>query len=327
MIYLMGIRKLNTLLHKKCSEIIVKYKFEDLRDKTIVIDISIYLYKFKGHTNLFGYMYQMLLLFKKYNICPIFIFDGKPPDEKKYLLEERKKDKSLYEKKIKHIEDNIGHSGDFINQNEETQKLHLKLLSLKKKTVRINKYDIKNIKNLFDLCNIIYLEADGEADVLCANLVKNNIAWACLSDDTDLFVYNCPRVLRCIDMINENILFYDTNKILSKLNLNYNEFLMICVATGTDYLIHKCNKYNINYMIKLYHEYKNCCNNKIKFYNWLQDNNIITNSLLLFYIELMYTDENNNLSKYEKSFVKKNININNDDVSKYLVDYNFIFIH
>ena len=41
----------------------------------------------------------------------------------------------------------------------------------------------------------------------------------------------------------------------------------------------------------------------------------------------MYTDENNNLSKYEKGFEKKNININNDDVSKYLVDYNFIFIH
>ena len=323
----MGIRHLNKFLHDNCGDIIIQYDFKDLRDKTIVIDISIYLYKFKGHTNLFGYMYQMLLLFKKYNICPIFIFDGKPPNEKKNLLEERKKDKFLYEQKIKYIENRIKYH-DFINQNEETQKLHLKLLSLKKKTVKINKYDIKNIKTLFDLCNITYFDADGEADVLCANLVKNNIAWACLSDDTDLFVHNCPRVFRCIDMINEKILFYDTNKILSKLNLNYKEFLMICVATGTDYLIHKCKKNNINYIIKLYHEYKKCNNNnEINFYNWLEYNNIIKNSLLLFYIELMYTQEINNLSKYEKSFEKKNININNEDISKFLVDYNFIFIH
>ena len=135
----MGIRKLNTLLHKKCSEIIVKYKFEDLRDKTIVIDISIYLYKFKGHTNLFGYMYQMLLLFKKYNICPIFIFDGKPPEEKRNLLDERKKEKNIYQQKIKIIENTLkcdsnegGNYNEFIN--EETQNIHLQLLSLKKRT-------------------------------------------------------------------------------------------------------------------------------------------------------------------------------------------------
>ena len=60
----MGIRHLNKFLHDNCGDIIIQYDFKDLRDKTIVIDISIYLYKFKGHTNLFGYMYQMLLLFK-----------------------------------------------------------------------------------------------------------------------------------------------------------------------------------------------------------------------------------------------------------------------
>ena len=294
----MGIRHLNKLIHNKCNDIIVKYNFEQLRNKIIVVDTSIYLYKFKGNTNLFGYMYQLLLLFKKYNICPIFIFDGKPPEEKNNLLEERKKYKILYEEKLKKIENIINDKDDFIN-NEETHNLHVKLLSLKKKTVKINKYDIKNIKTLFSLCNIIYLDADGEADILCAKLVKDNIAWACLSDDTDLFVHNCPRVLRSIDMINETLLYYDTNKILSKLNLSYKEFLMICVATGTDYFIDQCKIYNINYMIELYNSYKKDLNYNYNFYFWLQQKNIIKNGVLLFYIEQMFTSyDNQSLCKY-----------------------------
>lgn len=320
----MGIKNLNTLLNESCGDIIVKYNFEKLRDKTIVIDTSIYLYKFKGNTNLFGYMYQMLLLFKKYNICPIFIFDGKPPDEKKDLLDKRKKNKNMYEKKIKIIKNNMNNI-DY--NNAILKKLHLKLLSLKKRTVKITKYDINNIKKLFTLCNIIYFDARGEADVLCANLVKNNIAWACISDDTDLFVHNCPRVLRSIDMINETILFYDTKDILSKLNLSYKEFLMICIATGTDYLLNKCKKFNIYYMIKLYHFYKSDDNNKIHFYKWLQHRNIITDYTLLFYIELNFTYENNNISKYKKILENKNIiNTNKVDINNFLKDYNFIFI-
>ena len=220
--------------------------------------------------------------------------------------------------------------------NEERQNIHLQLLSLKKRAVKINRHDINNIKTLFDLCNIIYFDANGEADVLCANLVKNDIAWACLSDDTDLFVYDCPRVLRCIDMTNENILFYDTRKILNRLNLSYKEFRMICVVTGTDYSINKCKNHNITYIMKLYREYKTNEYVKNDFYKWLQDNKIITNYTLLNYIEMMFSDENNNLSNYKNVLEKKyisndniinyNININTVEVHKFLEDYNFVFI-
>lgn len=341
----MGIKNLNKLINDECGDIIIKCNFEQLRDKIIVIDTSIYLYKFKGNTNLFGYMYQMLLLFKKYNICPIFIFDGKPPEEKRNLLDERKKEKIIYEQKIKMIENTLkcdtremdndnDNDNEFIN--EERQNIHLQLLSLKKRAVKINRHDINNIKTLFDLCNIIYFDANGEADVLCADLVKNDIAWACLSDDTDLFVYDCPRVLRCIDMTNENILFYDTRKILNRLNLSYKEFRMICVVTGTDYSINKCKNHNITYIMKLYREYKTNEYVKNDFYKWLQDNKIITNYTLLNYIEMMFSDENNNLSIYKNVLEKKyisndniinyNININTVEVHKFLEDYNFVFI-
>ena len=47
----MGIKNLNKLINDECGDIIIKCNFEQLRDKIIVIDTSIYLYKFKGNTN------------------------------------------------------------------------------------------------------------------------------------------------------------------------------------------------------------------------------------------------------------------------------------
>ena len=208
--------------------------------------------------------------------------------------------------------------------------------SLRKRVVKINRYDIKNIKSLFKLCNIIYFDAQGEAEVLCANLVNNNIAWACLSDDSDLFVYNCPRILRSIDITNETILFYDKRLILERLNLSCEEFRMICVASGTDYLNNKCKNNNITYIMKLYQKYKESENTEKKFYKWLQDNNVVENYALLNYIDTMFTYENNNVNNYKtllnkQNILDNNINyniiINNDAIKSFLEDYNFIFIN
>ena len=320
----MGIRNLNKLINKKCKDIIIKYKLKELENKTIVVDISIYLYKYKSYTNLFGYMYNMLMLFKKYNIYPIFIFDGKSPDEKKFLIEQRKKEKKMNEIEIKNIEKSIN------NYKINIDELNSKLLLLKKKVVKINKYDINNIKILFNMCNILYFDAEGEADFLCAELVKKNIAWACLSEDTDLFVYNCTRVLKNLDIINETVLFYDTSKILNKLKLNINEFRMICVVSGTDYFNNKCKNYNINYILKLYNEYKteNILDNTCHFYKWLYNKNIILEYILLFYIELIFSYENINLNKYiNKLNEKKVFDINNNNAMVFLKNYNFIFIN
>ena len=320
----MGIRNLNKLINKKCKDIIIKYKLKELENKTIVVDISIYLYKYKSYTNLFGYMYNMLMLFKKYNIYPIFIFDGKSPDEKKFLIEQRKKEKKMNEIEIKNIEKSIN------NYKINIDKLNSKLLLLKKKVVKINKYDINNIKILFNMCNILYFDAEGEADFLCAELVKKNIAWACLSEDTDLFVYNCTRVLKNLDIINETVLFYDTSKILNKLKLNINEFRMICVVSGTDYFNNKCKNYNINYILNLYNEYKteNILDNTCHFYKWLYNKNIILEYILLFYIELIFSYENINLNKYiNKLNEKKVFDINNNNAMVFLKNYNFIFIN
>ena len=86
----MGIRNLNKYLLQNCYHSIKDIHLSELKNKKISIDVSIYLYHFERNGNLMNGIYNMLNIFKFYNIIPVFIFDGKPPDEKKYILQERK---------------------------------------------------------------------------------------------------------------------------------------------------------------------------------------------------------------------------------------------
>lgn len=85
----MGIYQLNRYLKSKCRNSIREINLSELRGKVIVIDASIYLYKYAGEQRLIEGMYQLISTLLYYNITPVFIFDGVPPAEKKALLDAR----------------------------------------------------------------------------------------------------------------------------------------------------------------------------------------------------------------------------------------------
>jgi 5'-3' exonuclease len=89
----MGIKYLNQFLKDNASNSIKLCRLSELSGKKIAIDISIYMYRFASDNSLIENMYLMLSVFRNYNIIPIFIFDGKPPVEKRELLKKRKEDK------------------------------------------------------------------------------------------------------------------------------------------------------------------------------------------------------------------------------------------
>jgi len=95
--------------------------------------------------------------------------------------------------------------------------------------------DIADVKELLVSFGFAIIDAEGEADVLCAKLSVKKRVYACLSDDTDMFVYGCPIVLRHISLLNHSVVSYDTADILKTLTLTQQEFKMMCVVSGTDY--------------------------------------------------------------------------------------------
>lgn len=269
----MGIKNLNKYLYDKCSKkSISKIHLRELSDKTIVIDTSIYLYHFLGENALMENMYLFISIMNLYNIKPIFIFDGKPPAEKRELLRRRYQDKKEAQGKYNELQNMLD------NMSEEERKHALQEMSnLKRQFIRVTDDDIKNVKELMKAYNVTYYDSPNEADDLCVYLVKTGKAWGCMSDDMDMFLYGCPYVLRNLSLMNHTITIYRTQNILLDLKLNEKEFCEIMTISGTDYNLHSTT--TLSETMKwhqMYKKYKVKCineNNKIDtFYIWLLKN-------------------------------------------------------
>ena len=97
---------------------------------------------------------------------------------------------------------------------------------------------------------------------------------ACLSEDMDMFVYGCPRVIRYLSLLNHTAVIYDMKGILENLGITQKELREICVLSGTDYNSLNDESKNsptiyttLNYF-KKFHKGKN----NIEFYDWLIEN-------------------------------------------------------
>lgn len=275
----MGIKNLNKFLREQAKESINIISLAELSGKKIAIDISIYMYKYASEGGLIENIYLMLSVFRHYSIIPIFIFDGKPPAEKKELLLKRKEDKKEAECEYNKLKNQLDNEN--IN-NEEKQEIINNMDALKKRFIYISKKDVEDVKMLIKFYGATYYVAHGEADELCALLVIKNKVWACLSEDMDMFVYGCTRVLRYLSLLNKTVIFYDTKEILNKLGISQKELREICVLSGTDYNCvnydnNDCVNHNNNDSSSLYKTlkyFKKYYNEKltINFYDWLLQN-------------------------------------------------------
>jgi len=113
---------------------------------------------------------------------------------------------------------------------------------LKKQFVRLRDCDVSTVKELLVSFGFATIDAEGEADALCAKLSIRKRVDACMSDDTDMFVYGCPIVLRNISLLNHSVVRYDMVEILKTLALTQQEFKMMCVVSGTDYSQHSATQ-------------------------------------------------------------------------------------
>lgn len=313
----MGVRNLNKYLRKNCSTSIKTIQLAELSGKKIVVDVSIYIYKFLADNALMEHMYLLISILLYYNIEPIFIFDGKPPVEKNNTIDKRKEDRKKAKIELLELED--------IYQSEQNVKIKKDLLFkinlLKRQTVNVTKNHVQNIKELMDAYGIQYIVSSGEADVMCANLIENNKAWGCLSDDTDMFVYNCDYILRDINLLHHTVVLYDKQKILKELDINESDFNEILVISTNEY------SHNIDIplgqVIILYRKYKKELS-KYSFYIWLlKTTKYIKDYKKLLNVYKIYKFTNVNIDNIminEKK--KKDIN----KIKSIMVNDGFIFV-
>ena len=324
----MGIRMLNKFLQNKCSSAIKHITLEELSGKSIAVDTSIYMYKYIGENALLENFYLMISFFRKYNIKPIFIFDGKPPVEKNETIEQRKKIKKNAKEEYNRLNILLKES-QFDDTTNLTQQDKMEIEStmekLKKQFIMISHDNIQNVKSLFQAYGVTYFEAPGEADILCAKFVLKHKVYACLSEDMDMFVYGCPRVLRYLSLTTESVIMYDLNEILTILDVKIEEFKQICILSGTDYSV--CTKKSRLICENIKEEGNieicDCCGNIINKNNTENKKKSSTNNditifnsykLLKKYKDYVneknqYIDISNNIVKGKKKINKKTNNI------------------
>ena len=274
----MGIPGLNVFLRTHCSDkASYKINLDVLSNKTLVIDTSIYLHKYKEQNALLANMYLMISIMYKYKITPIFVFDGKTPLFKKTKMARLLQQQSQQQQ-----------------QHGEPESQLVVAAVAAAKQVRILDTDIALVKELIGAFGAIYYDAPRESDEMCSFLVNSGDAWACVSDDMDMFVYGCKRVIRHFSLLNENAVFYDTALVLKELRVSLYDFRQIIVFTGnTDYhfesiadlnsLIHTDEEdlatttitttttetMDLKVVWQLYQVYSNIWNVGVDFYEWL----------------------------------------------------------
>jgi flap endonuclease-1 len=323
----MGIKNLNRFLRDNAKDSIKFESISKLSGKKIAVDISIYMYKYASEDSLIENMYLMLSIFRHYNVIPIFVFDGKPPAEKRELLQKRREDKKEAEIEYNNLKNKlqINENMDDIEKQEITNNMDM----LKRKFVNVNKNDIEEVKNLIRAYGATYYDAPGEADELCAMLTIKGKVWACLSEDMDMFVYGCPRVIRYLSLLKHTVVLYEMKGILSELGITQKELREICVLSGTDYNnINDDNdkSHNLYTTLKQYKKYHKD-KSELEFYDWLNKNTDYISDydhLIQIYDIFDLSKNHNNITKFENIIIS-NSNIIKSEIRNILEKDGFIF--
>jgi flap endonuclease-1 len=183
-----------------------------------------------------------------YRIIPVFVFDGKPPKEKDDTLKERKRARVALQNKAFRLEKEINTALLSDEQKQEMSKEHAILM---KRTQRITKIQLDQLRELFDIMHVPHLTAVGEADSLCIKLYKQGYVGACLSDDTDILAGGCRKMIKFYD---HHIIEADLYNILKHLGLSETQFLDMCILFGCDYYKHP-HKVDHELVLKLIKEH------------------------------------------------------------------------
>jgi flap endonuclease-1 len=280
----MGLKNLNKFLKQYCTNASIQnIHFQQLANTIIAIDASIYMYKYIEKEELVEKMHLMIsVLTKQYNITPLFVFDGKPPQEKKELIDKRCEKRREAETEYNQLKQmlnqtqsidpihplsssTVSTSVEYNFTQEEKDNIEKKMGILKKQTTRIQEYHIRKMKRLLNALGIQYIDAEGEADITCAELVLSNKVYACMSEDMDMLLYGCSRVIRQPCFYQHSAILYDIHALLNELNISQEDFLKMVILNGTDYnkpVMELYESYN------LYLKYKEIkCS--IHFYEWI----------------------------------------------------------
>lgn len=124
-------------------------------------------------------------------ITPVVVFDGKAPKEKIVAWEKRQKTRDYTNKAIEACKKKLENEDDLVQDTETREKL----VNLIVRSVLVTDADKKLLKRVLAGFGFPVLTAAGEAEELCAALVREGMCYASYTRDSDILAYGCPRTV------------------------------------------------------------------------------------------------------------------------------------
>ena len=192
---------------------------------------------------------------ERYNMIPVFVFDGSPPELKRDVLDKRKKKNEAAKKKLENISNDLS-----IERLKQTAKIFT-----------VTSIMIRECIEYLTSIGHIGIQSKEEADsqlaalgYTCVTALKSKCIVA--SEDSDVLLFGSPVVAFNFGK-NKDIIEIHLSHVLTELNLEHHQFIDICTLVGTDYNagIKDALTYKDLTMNKAYEIYKNAL---IDSHNW-----------------------------------------------------------
>lgn len=231
----MGIKNLMKFIKTYAPSAIRYTKITEYKHKILAIDADLLIHKMIYAVRLNGYdiknddiivthIHALLLKiigFKKYDINPIFVFDGSSPAIKDDTMKARK-----------NVQDTLREKYEKATTEKEKEKYYYS------KSV-ITSREFSDCVTLLELFNITIIDALEEADAQIYYLLNQGYAENAVSDDLDLLVFGCSILLKNFTVsTNKYIQEINLDTLKKQTNLDQNQFIDIGILLGCDYCPH-----------------------------------------------------------------------------------------
>lgn len=219
----MGVPGLNKFLVNRASSKAVRpVMLREFKGMRVGIDTSLYLHRAVSTLGAATGLYQLLGTMRASGVEPVFVYDGRYPQQKVQTIQKRgeRRDAAL----IKLA--NLRRSG--LESSVEAR-------VLERQVAKVKPSDRDLAQRLITAAGCESWQAAGEADSLLVSLCMQGEVHAVMTDDMDIIAAGCPRVIRKVSLLKGTGVLYDTDRLAKEIGLDRLMWPKWAALAGCDY--------------------------------------------------------------------------------------------
>lgn len=174
-------------------------------------------------------------------ITPIFVMDGKHPEEKAGTQEKRKEIREKSKEKLEVMKEKIKERRENEGGEEKIKeggKEEINLDEVRRSYTNNMNLSYNETELMIIMCKAVgipIIQAKGEAEELCSMMCREGIVEGVYTTDTDPLAYGCPLFLKGMNKRGDGFTTVDLKIILESLKISFETFVDLCIMCGCDY--------------------------------------------------------------------------------------------